>query len=141
VMHANGRSPGQRTRVVRDDDLAQLLHEGRRGAREPIELHLAAISDPDAARTAERLSELGADCGCSWGARAMFAGLGVSVVAIAAIDNVRSLDFVFHLPLALAAAVLCAATGKALGLHTASRRYRREVEGLLLRASRPLKEA
>jgi hypothetical protein len=141
VMHANGRSPGQRTRVVRDDDLAQLLREGRRGAREPIELDLAAVSGPDAARTAERLTELGADCGCSWGARAMFAGLGVSVVAMAAIDDVRSLDFVFHLPLALAAAVLCAVAGKALGLHTASRRYRREVEGLLLRATRPLKEA
>ncbi len=141
MMHETGRSPGQRTRVVRDDDLAQLLREGRKAAREPIELHLDAVSEPDAARAAERLTELGADCGCAWGARAMFAGLGVSVIAIAAVDDVRSTDFLFHLPLALAAAVLCAAAGKAVGLHTASRRYRREVECLLQRATRPLQEA
>jgi hypothetical protein len=141
VMHEPGRESGQRTRVVRESDLEQLLREGRKAARQPIELHLGAVSEPEAARTAERLSELGAECGCAWGARAMFAGLGGAVIVIAAIDDVRSPAFLFHLPLALAVAVLCAVAGKVLGLRTAGRRYRREVESLLRRAHRPLKEA
>ncbi len=137
MLHATGRFAGH-PRVVRDaDDLTALLRAGRRAARAPILLELEHVDDTEAATTSARLAELGNECGCAWGARAMSAGFVLSAVAVVLHDDVRSAAFVFHLPLVLAAGVLCALAGKALGLAAANGRYRHELQALLLRTPSP----
>jgi hypothetical protein len=138
-MQATGRLSGH-PRVVRDGaDLTALLRAGRKAARAPIVLELAGIGDAEAAATSVRLGELGNECGCAWGARAMFAGFGVAIAAVVLRDDVRSASFLFHLPLVLAAGVLCALAGKGLGVMAANGRYRDEIEALL-RRTHPAKE-
>src|SRR3954454_19861253 len=95
VLHATGRFAGH-PRVVRDaNELTALLRAGRRAARAPIVLELEHVDDAEAASPSARLAELGNECGCAWGARAMTAGFVLSAAAVVVHDEGRAAAVLF----------------------------------------------
>ena len=80
----------------------------------------------EAATELAKLERLRTECGCSWGARAMVAGGGMSSVLLGVTDP-HPLSFVVHSWLVVVAAAASAVTGKVTAIRLARRRLRKEV--------------
>ena len=100
-------------------------------SRRPLVLNLPELPPTEAFAAAERLNRDRGECGCSLGAKAMAAGFGLTLGALAVGFGPLTLAFLERSPLALGAAFAAAGAGKVAGIALDRRRARREVARIL----------
>lgn len=123
-------APGARL-VVRDAaELSALARSGRLYSAQPLSLELPALPAAAVTALAERLDRDRQECGCSLGAKCMAAGALAALAFLAARYGPLTPQFLWRLPLVLAAAVAAAGAGKTLGILAAHRRVRRSIARL-----------
>lgn len=97
----------------------------------PLVLNVPGIPPVEAFALAERLNRDRAECGCSFGAKAMTAGLGLTVGGLMVVYGPLTLAFLERSPISLAVALACAGVGKVVGIGLGRRRARRNVAHIL----------
>jgi len=97
----------------------------------PVVLDLPHLSPADAFVLGERLNRDRAECGCLLGAKAMTAGFGVALGALAVAYSPLTLAFLERSPISLSVGFVAAGAGKVAGIALGRRRARREVSRIL----------
>lgn len=111
------------------EQLRALLRSNALYSKQPLIFALAALSPQENFAFAERLNQYRQECGCSLGAQCMAASLILSTAWV--VDRSSLVALWWQIPVALAAALLCAGGGKAVGIARARRKLRREVNFFL----------
>jgi hypothetical protein len=97
----------------------------------PLVLALPQLTPVEAFTTAERMTRLAQECGCTHGALAMSAGSALLLAWLVVDHGFSPLPLLRHLLLLIPVALLSAGAGKAAGLLIARWRWRRELQALL----------
>jgi hypothetical protein len=118
--------------VLRNADELRALKSTRRlAARYPLAIELPWLSSQAARAAGERLQSYGNECGCSLGAKCLFAAFALALLGLAMRYGVLTSGFLWRLPLAVFAALVGAGIGKAFGLARARKRFHEEIEELI----------
>jgi hypothetical protein len=118
--------------LVRNADELRALKSSRGlAARHALAIELPWLSSQAALAAGERLQSYRNECGCSLGAKCMSAAFALALLALAMRYGVLTSGFLWHLPLAVFAALAGAGIGKAFGLASARKRYHEEIEKLI----------
>ncbi len=111
------------------EQLPALLRSNALYSKQPLIFALAPLAPQENFAFAERLNQYRQECGCSLGAKCMAASLILSAAWV--VDRSSLVTLWWQIPVALAAALLCAGAGKAVGIARARRKLRREVNFFL----------
>jgi len=119
--------------VVGLGELEALARAKEFRSRRRLLLDVPGLGEAEAFAASERLNSARSECGCALGAKAMTAGFVVALVALMVAYGPLSLAFLERSPIAVGAAFVFAAVGKAVGIALGRRRARREVTRVLER--------
>ena len=124
--------------VIRDPSALSAFAVSRAFAStQPLVLQLPGMTPAHAFAAAERINVARAACGCALGAQAMAGAFVVTLALLMIRYGPFTLDMLERTPIALGAAFVFAAFGKAIGVARARARARREVAHILSTLTRP----